>query len=91
MSGAALHWVGEFLGLAHPAEDAAAPRPKPFRMQTALMLIPAMVGLGAPLLGFRRLVESLPIWSGHTLRPTWLALRSMPLRCRYRCIRGHGN
>ena len=47
MSGAALQWVGEFLGLAHPAEDAAklaATVPD----AGGVVLVPAMVGLGAP-------------------------------------------
>ncbi len=47
MSGAALQWVGEFLGLAHPAEDAAtlaATVPD----AGGMVLVPAMVGLGAP-------------------------------------------
>lgn len=47
MSGAAVQWVGEFLGLTHPIDDAAA-----LAMTVAdsagLILIPAMVGLGAP-------------------------------------------
>lgn len=47
MSGAAVQWVGEFLGLAHPVEDAAtlaATVPD----AAGLILVPAMVGLGAP-------------------------------------------
>ncbi len=47
MSGAALQWVGEFLGLPHPAEDAAelaATVPD----AGGVVLVPAMVGLGAP-------------------------------------------
>jgi glycerol kinase len=47
MSGAAVQWVGEFLGLRHPAEDAAtlaATVPD----AAGVMLVPAMVGLGAP-------------------------------------------
>jgi glycerol kinase len=47
MSGAAVQWVGEFLGLAHPIEDAvalAATVPD----AAGLILVPAMVGLGAP-------------------------------------------
>jgi glycerol kinase len=47
MSGAAVQWVGEFLGLAHPIEDAvalAATAPD----AAGLILVPAMVGLGAP-------------------------------------------
>lgn len=47
MSGAAVQWVGEFLGLPHPAEDAAtlaATVPD----AAGVMLVPAMVGLGAP-------------------------------------------
>ncbi len=47
MSGAAVQWVGEFLGLAHPVEQAvalAATVPD----AAGLILVPAMVGLGAP-------------------------------------------
>ncbi len=47
MSGAAVQWVGEFLGLANPVEDAvrlAATVPD----AGGLLLVPAMLGLGAP-------------------------------------------
>ena len=47
MSGAAVQWVGEFLGLANPIHDAAvlaATVPD----SAGLILVPAMVGLGAP-------------------------------------------
>jgi glycerol kinase len=47
MAGAAVQWVGEFLGLAHPVEDAlalAATVPD----AGGVVLVPAMVGLGAP-------------------------------------------
>ncbi len=47
MSGAAVQWVGEFLGLAHPAEDAAA-LAATVSGAAGVMLVPAMVGLGAP-------------------------------------------
>lgn len=47
MSGAAVQWVGEFLGLARPAEDAAA-LAATVPDSAGLMLVPAMVGLGAP-------------------------------------------
>ncbi len=47
MSGAALHWVGEFLGLANPAEDAAA-LAETVPNSEGVILVPAMVGLGAP-------------------------------------------
>lgn len=47
MSGAAVQWVGEFLGLAHPAEDAAA-LAATVSDAAGLVLVPAMVGLGAP-------------------------------------------
>jgi glycerol kinase len=47
MSGAAVQWVGEFLGLAHPAEDAAA-LAETVPDAAGMMLVPAMVGLGAP-------------------------------------------
>ena len=47
MSGAALHWVGEFLGLPHPAEDAAA-LAETVPNAEDVILVPAMVGLGAP-------------------------------------------
>ena len=47
MSGAALHWVGEFLGLAHPAEDAATLAGTVPNAE-GVILVPAMVGLGAP-------------------------------------------
>jgi glycerol kinase len=47
MSGAAVQWVGEFLGLKNPIDDAAvlaATVPD----AAGLVLVPAMVGLGAP-------------------------------------------
>ncbi len=47
MSGAALQWVGEFLGLADAAEGAAA-LAATVPDAAGLMLVPAMVGLGAP-------------------------------------------
>jgi glycerol kinase len=47
MSGAALHWVGKFLGLANPAEDAAA-LAETVPGAAGVVLVPAMVGLGAP-------------------------------------------
>jgi glycerol kinase len=47
MSGAALQWVGEFLGLPHPIEDAAA-LAATVPDAAGLVLVPAMVGLGAP-------------------------------------------
>ena len=47
MSGAAVQWVGEFLGLPHPVEDAAALATK-VPDAAGLILVPAMVGLGAP-------------------------------------------
>ena len=47
MSGAAVQWVGDFLGLSHPVEDAAALAAK-VPDAAGLILVPAMVGLGAP-------------------------------------------
>ena len=47
MSGAAVQWVGEFLGLSRPAEDAAALAAS-VPDAAGLVLVPAMVGLGAP-------------------------------------------
>lgn len=47
MSGAAVHWVGQFLGLRHPAEDAAA-LAGTVPDAGGVVLVPAMVGLGAP-------------------------------------------
>ncbi len=47
MSGAAVQWVGEFLGLPHPAEDAAA-LAATVPDAAGVILVPAMVGLGAP-------------------------------------------
>jgi glycerol kinase len=47
MSGAAVQWVGEFLGLAHSVEDAAA-LAATVGDAAGLILVPAMVGLGAP-------------------------------------------
>lgn len=47
MTGAAVQWVGEFLGLAHPAENAAA-LAATVSDAAGLVLVPAMVGLGAP-------------------------------------------
>jgi len=47
MSGAAVQWVGDFLGLAHPIQDAAALAEK-VADAAGLYLVPAMVGLGAP-------------------------------------------
>jgi glycerol kinase len=47
MSGAALQWVGEFLGLPEPAADAAK-LARTVPDARGIMLVPAMVGLGAP-------------------------------------------
>ncbi|MGB7265559.1 MAG: FGGY family carbohydrate kinase, partial [Terracidiphilus sp.] len=47
MSGAAVQWVGEFLGFAHPIEDAAA-LAATVGDSAGMILVPAMVGLGAP-------------------------------------------
>jgi glycerol kinase len=47
MSGAAVQWVGEFLGLQDPIQDAAAMAAK-VNDAAGLYLVPAMVGLGAP-------------------------------------------
>lgn len=47
MSGAALQWVGEFLGLASPAEEAAA-LAATVENSGGVYFVPAMVGLGAP-------------------------------------------
>lgn len=47
MTGAAVQWVGEFLGLAHPSEDAAA-LAATVPDSAGVVLVPAMVGLGAP-------------------------------------------
>jgi glycerol kinase len=47
MSGAAVQWVGDFLGLAHPIEDAAA-LAATTPDAAGLILVPAMFGLGAP-------------------------------------------
>jgi glycerol kinase len=47
MSGAAVQWVGEFLGLPSPAEDAAA-LAATVPDAAGVTLVPAMVGLGAP-------------------------------------------
>jgi glycerol kinase len=47
MSGAAVQWVGEFLGLAHPIDDAAK-LAATVNDSAGLVLVPAMVGLGAP-------------------------------------------
>jgi glycerol kinase len=47
MTGAAVQWVGEFLGLARPVEDAVA-LSAAVPNAAGLVLVPAMVGLGAP-------------------------------------------
>jgi glycerol kinase len=47
MSGAAVQWVGEFLGLSRPVEDAAA-LAATVPDASGVVLVPAMVGLGAP-------------------------------------------
>jgi glycerol kinase len=47
MSGAAMQWVGEFLGLERPAEQAAA-LAATVADSAGMFLVPAMVGLGAP-------------------------------------------
>jgi glycerol kinase len=47
MSGAAVQWVGEFLGLSRPIEDVAA-LAATVPDAAGLVLVPAMVGLGAP-------------------------------------------
>ncbi len=47
MSGAAVHWVGEFLGLPQAADDAAT-LAETVPNAGGVVLVPAMVGLGAP-------------------------------------------
>lgn len=47
MSGAAIQWAGEFLGLANPADDVAT-LAETVPDAGGLVLVPAMVGLGAP-------------------------------------------
>lgn len=47
MSGAAIQWVGEFLGLAEPAKDAAE-LAATVSDAGGVVFVPAMVGLGAP-------------------------------------------
>lgn len=47
VSGAAVQWLGEFLNLAHPAEDVAA-LAEQVADSGGLYLVPAFVGLGAP-------------------------------------------
>ena len=47
MSGSALQWVGEFLGLPRPAEDAAR-LADTVADSAGVYFVPAMVGLGAP-------------------------------------------
>jgi glycerol kinase len=47
MSGSALQWVGEFLGLEQPAEDAAK-LAETVTDSAGVYFVPAMVGLGAP-------------------------------------------
>jgi len=47
MSGAAVQWVGEFLGLKNPIDDTAA-LAATVSDAAGLILVPAMVGLGAP-------------------------------------------
>jgi glycerol kinase len=47
MAGAAVQWVGEFLGLGDPAEDAAK-LAAGVRDSDGIFFVPAMVGLGAP-------------------------------------------
>jgi glycerol kinase len=47
MSGAAVQWVGEFLGLPRPIDDAAK-LANTVSDSAGLILVPAMVGLGAP-------------------------------------------
>lgn len=47
MTGSAVQWVGEFLGLADPARDVAA-LAETVDDSAGVVLVPAMVGLGAP-------------------------------------------
>lgn len=47
MTGAAVQWVGEFLGLTDPAHDVAA-LAETVDDSAGVVLVPAMVGLGAP-------------------------------------------
>jgi glycerol kinase len=47
MSGAAVQWVGEFLGLPDPIDDAAT-LASTVQDAAGLIFVPAMVGLGAP-------------------------------------------
>jgi glycerol kinase len=80
MCGAAVHWVGDFLGLANPAEDAAA-LAETVPDAGGLVLVPAMVGLGAPYWDStaRGLIANLE--RGHT-GAHLAGLRSMRLPCR---------
>lgn len=47
MTGSAVQWVGEFLGLARPTEDCVA-LAESVKDAAGVMFVPAMVGLGAP-------------------------------------------
>lgn len=47
VTGAAVQWLGEFLGLKHPADDVAR-MAKGIKDTGGLYLVPAFVGLGAP-------------------------------------------
>jgi len=47
MTGSAVQWVGEFLGLEHPTEDAVA-MAAGVEDAGGVVFVPAMVGLGAP-------------------------------------------
>jgi glycerol kinase len=47
MTGAAVQWVGEFLGLAHPSEDALTLAAE-VADAAGVFFVPAMAGLGAP-------------------------------------------
>lgn len=47
MTGSAVQWTGEFLGLADPARDVAA-LAETVEDSAGIVLVPAMVGLGAP-------------------------------------------
>lgn len=47
MTGAAVQWIGELLGLPDPAADAAA-LAETVHGAEGMYLVPAMVGLGAP-------------------------------------------
>ena len=80
MTGSAVQWVGEFLGLADPARDAAA-LAATVADAGGVYFVPAMVGLGAPYWDADARGTIAGLGRSHTAAH-WRAQRLMQLRIR---------